>query len=81
MAFSVTSDGAALTCSSSTSSIWWPTLRIGLSAARGFWKIIEISRPRRSRMSSSLACRTSMLVNITEPSAIRPARSRMRITA
>ena len=27
----------------------------GLSAARGFWKIIDISRPRRSRISSSLA--------------------------
>ena len=40
---------------SSTSSICWPTLRIGLSAARGFWKIIEISRPRRSRISRSLA--------------------------
>ena len=49
---------------SSTSSICWPTLRIGLSAARGFWKIIDISRPRRLRMSSSLASRTSRPVNM-----------------
>jgi hypothetical protein len=34
--------------------------RIGLSAARGFWKIIEISRPRRSRIWSSVAALTSM---------------------
>jgi hypothetical protein len=56
-------------------------LRIGLSAARGFWKIIEISRPRRSRTSDSVALRTSTPPNTMEPSAIRPARSRIRITA
>ena len=55
--------------------------RIGFSAARGFWKIIEISRPRRSRISFSLAALTSMPENTTEPSAILPARSRIRITA
>src|SRR5437588_2358756 len=64
-----------------TSSIWSPTLRIGLSAARGFWKIIETSRPRKSRIWSSVAALTSMPENITEPSAILPARSRIRITA
>src|SRR5215475_9444398 len=69
------------TCWRSTSSIWSPTLRMGLSAARGFWKIIEISRPPRSRISASLAAFTSTPENITEPSAILPARSRMRITA
>ena len=41
----------------------------------------EISRPRRSRISRSLAAFTSMPENITEPCAMRPARSRMRITA
>ncbi len=50
IAFSVTSEGAAFTCSSRTSSICRPTLRIGFSAARGFWKIIDISRPRRPRL-------------------------------
>ena len=74
-------DGDCCTCWRSTSSIWSPTFRIGLSAARGFWKIIEISRPRRSRISFSLAALTSMPENITEPSAILPARSRIRITA
>ena len=49
-----------------------PTLRIGLSAARGFWKIIEISRPRRSRICVLVGgLRTSMPENITEPSAMR----------
>src|SRR3954453_4963298 len=82
MAFSPRSPTwACWTCWRSTSSIWSPTLRIGLSAARGFWKIIEISRPRRSRICSSVAPLTSMPENITEPSAILPARSRMRITA
>src|ERR1700680_4264146 len=32
----------------STSAIWRPTGRIGLSAVRGFWNIIAISRPRTS---------------------------------
>src|SRR5436190_13124761 len=81
MAFSPRSLAADCTCWRSTSSIWSPTLRIGLSAARGFWKIMEISRPRRSRISPSLAALTSMPENITEPSAILPARSRIRITA
>ena len=39
-------------CSCSTSSICLPTLRIGLSAVRGLWKIIAISRPRSSRIAS-----------------------------
>jgi hypothetical protein len=56
-------------------------LRIGFKAARGFWKIIDISRPRRARTVDSSALRTSMPENITVPSAIRPARSRMRMTA
>src|SRR6201994_2665803 len=82
MAFSPRSPTCACwTCWRSTSSIWSPTLRIGLSAARGFWKIIEISRPRRSRISFSLAFLTSMPEKTTEPSAILPARSRIRITA
>jgi hypothetical protein len=49
--------------------------------ARGFWKIIEISRPRRSRIWFSVAALTSIPENTTEPSAILPARSRIRITA
>ena len=51
IALAVASCEPACTCCISTSSIWRPTLRIGLSAARGFWKIIEISRPRRLRIS------------------------------
>src|ERR1044072_5814260 len=80
-ALAVSAAESACACWRSTSSIWRPTLRIGLSAARGFWKIIDISRPRRSRIWSSSAARTSTPENITEPSAMRPARSRMRITA
>ena len=78
---SVRAAESACECCSRTSSIWRPTLRMGLSAARGFWKIIEISRPRRSRISSSLARRISTPEKLTAPSAMRPARSRMRITA
>src|SRR6266850_4806266 len=80
-AFAVSAAESACACWRSTSSICRPTLRIGLSAARGFWKIIDISRPRRSRIWLSSAARTSTPENITEPSAMRPARSRMRITA
>ena len=80
-ALSLTAALSAWAWRKSTSSIWWPTLRIGLSAARGFWKIIEISRPRRSRISFSGAARTSSPEKVTLPSAMRPARSRMRITA
>ena len=36
----------------------------GLSAARGFWKIIEISRPRRLRISPRRRSRTSMPVKL-----------------
>src|SRR6186713_575040 len=81
IALAVSAAESACACWRSTSSIWRPTLRIGLSAARGFWKIIDISRPRRSRIWSSSAARTSTPENITQPSAMRPARSRMRITA
>src|SRR5262249_18536556 len=81
IAFSESCAESAWSCWRSTSSIWRPTLRIGLGAARGFWKIIDISRPRSARMSVSLAWPTSMPVNVTDPSAMRPARSRMRIAA
>ncbi len=81
MAFALASPEPASACWRSTSSIWWPTLRIGFSAARGFWKIIEISRPRRSRIWRSEADRRSMPEKPTSPPAMRPARSRMRITA
>jgi hypothetical protein len=59
-----------------------PTLRIGFSAARGFWKIIEISRPRRSRICV-LGRRLQGRCRRTRSSLrrSRPARSRMRITA
>src|ERR671934_1407026 len=81
IARSVSAEESTCECCSSTSSIWCPILRIGFRAARGFWKIIDISRPRRSRISSSLAARTSSPVKRTAPWAMRPARSRMRITA
>ena len=48
----------------STSSICWPTVRIGLSAVRGFWKIIAISRPRSSAQSRRGGARRSMPPNI-----------------
>ena len=80
MTFSFTLRGSACTCWSSTSPICAPTVRMGFSAARGFWKIIDISRPRRSRISLSGAWATSMPEKVMEPSAMRPARSRMRIT-
>ena len=37
-----------------TSSIWWPTWKTGLSEASGSWNTIEISRPRSSCISLSL---------------------------
>jgi hypothetical protein len=51
--------------------------RIGLSAVRGLWKIIEISRPRRSASSDSLACSRSMPPNTALPPVTRAARSLM----
>ena len=67
IAFSLAFARTGLECCSSTSSICCPTLRIGFSAARGFWKIIEISRPRRSPISSSPAARRSMPENVIAP--------------
>src|SRR5262249_10740969 len=81
IALSVSAEESACECCSSTSSIWCPTLRIGFSAARGFWKIIDISGPRGLRIWSSPAARMSRPVKCMAPSAICPARSRMRMTA
>ena len=44
----------------SASPICSPTRRIGFSEARGFWKIIAISRPRISRICGSWAATRSM---------------------
>ncbi len=65
----------------STSSSCLPTLRIGFSAVRGLWKIIEISRPRRSASSLSLAASRSMPPNIALPAVTRAARSLMPSSA
>ena len=57
---------------SSTSSICWPTLRIGFSAVRGLWKIIAISRPRTvaQRPARPVPSR-SMPPNVMRPPVIR----------
>ena len=51
--------GPSLRCSSSTSVSWRPTVRYGLSAVSGSWKIIEMRLPRSARSSPSLARRRS----------------------
>src|SRR5262249_42294918 len=59
--------------SSSTCMIWRPTRITGLSASRGFWKIIEISLPRISRSSvCSGSGRRSRPRQSTCPSTTRP---------
>ena len=46
---------------SSTSSIWWPTLRIGLSAVRGLWKIIDdLAAADRAQSLAGVAVSRSM---------------------
>src|SRR5712671_5968552 len=64
-----------------TSAICWPTLRIGFSAVRGFWKIMESSRPRCSASSPSESAKRSEPPNIARPEVTLPAVSRMPITA
>ena len=65
----------------STSAICRPTLRIGFSAVRGFWKIIESSRPRCSARSRSESARRSVPPNRARPEVTLPAGSRMPMTA
>jgi hypothetical protein len=46
-----------------------------------FWKIIEISRPRISRIWRSAACLRSRPSNTISPARISPPASSMRIRA
>ena len=59
----------------STSATCRPTVRIGLSATFGFWKIIEISRPRRSARSDSFAPMSGKPSNTARPAVMRAALS------
>src|SRR6266851_4254 len=63
------------------SSICRPIGRIGLSAARGFWKIIASSRPRISCSVFSLAARRSSPPKRMRPAVTRAAASRMPMMA
>ena len=49
-----------------------PIVSTGLSDVIGSWKIIEISRPRTSRIALSLIARMSRPSNRMEPPTIRP---------
>ena len=74
--------GVASACADSTSAICRPTGRIGLSAARGFWKIIAISRPRIRQLVVAGAASRSMLAQHGAAAGrfVRP-RSRMPMIA
>ena len=77
----LTSPRPTLAWRSSTSPIWRPTGRIGLSAVRGFWKIMESSRPRCRPSSCSPAVTRSRPPNTALPEVIRAEESRMRSRA
>ncbi len=47
----------------------------GLSDVIGSWKIIEMSRPRMARISSSGSCSRSTPSSTTSPSTMRPGGS------
>src|ERR1700722_19377244 len=64
-----------------TSAIWRPTVRIGLSAVRGFWNIIAISRPRTSASWLGFGEGRSSPPSIARAAVTLPAGSRMPITA
>ena len=49
-----------------------PIVRIGLSEVIGSWKIIEMSRPRISRISSSVRSRRLRPSKVTRPFGMRP---------
>ena len=68
-------------CARSTSPICRSTVRIGFSADRGFWKIIDIAPPRSRRNAPADARDTSSPRNRTHPPVIRPARSSSRMIA
>jgi hypothetical protein len=58
------------------SAIWRPTVRIGLSAVRGSWKTMPISRRAvaraRGRAADQLASSQRMLPDAVAPSGRRP---------
>ena len=72
---------ASLPCRRSTSSICLPTLRIGLSAVRGLWKIIDSSRPRSFATSRAGAIKLAAFETTTRPRGARPALSSRPISA
>ena len=59
-------------CSFSGSVSWSPTVITGFSAVIGSWKIIPMSRPRRSRICGLLSSSRSRPSNI-RPSAVTVA--------
>ena len=65
---------------SMTSVIWRPTVRTGLSAVDGSWKIIATRRPRTARIAASGSASRSWPSSRTRPSAMRPASGSRRIS-
>jgi hypothetical protein len=65
---------------SSGSMICSPIGRTGLSEVIGSWKIIEISRPRRSRIRSSSSINKSRPSKRMRPCGMRAVRGNSRIT-
>ena len=65
-------------CSTIASAIWSPTLNTGLRLVMGSWKIIAMSLPRTSRISSSLSASRSRPLSTTDPSTILPGGSGTR---
>ena len=65
-------------CRISASDICRPMVMTGLSDVIGSWKIIEISLPRTSRISSSLILSRSRPASFTEPETMRPGGSGIR---
>ena len=68
-------------CARSASAICSPTVRIGLSAPRGFWKIMETAAPRMALIVLGEAVPMSVPPNRTRPRVMRPAASRRRVIA
>ena len=63
------------------SAICWPTVRIGFSAPRGFWKIIEIAAPWMRRSCFEEAEVMSSPAKRMRPWLTRPEASSRRVTA
>ena len=79
MTRSLTSLSETRRCCLMASPTWSPTVKTGLREVIGSWKIMEISLPRTSCISSSLDSARSRPSNQTRPATIRPVRGSSRM--